>query len=132
MRVRTSLEARTSLIVVAFRLDLKLAMVMTRPRIGKAPSADHEIRPAMWLGEVPLAYRPALHAYASTNRRSRYPTYPAVCSKRATRLGNVDRPNRTPRCGRDCASGWMLSDQVFGPGGTRSKYASRICATSVP
>src|SRR5262249_18939823 len=32
--------------------------------------------------------------YASTNRRSRQATYRAVCSKRATLLGNVDRANR--------------------------------------
>src|SRR5262249_38064151 len=64
--------------------------------------------------------------YASTNRRSRRATYPAVCSKRATLLGNVDRPDRKLRCGRNRPSGSMLSVRVFGPGGTRSEYRSRI------
>jgi hypothetical protein len=64
--------------------------------------------------------------YASTNRRSRRTTYPAVCSKRATLLGNVDRADRKLRCGRNRPSGWTLSVQVFGPGGTRSEYRSRI------
>src|SRR5262249_60892003 len=35
--------------------------------------------------------------YASTNRRSRWATYPAVCNKRATLLGNVDRADRKLR-----------------------------------
>ena len=39
--------------------------------------------------------------YASTNRRNRQATYPAVSSKRATLLGNVDRANRKPQCGRN-------------------------------
>jgi hypothetical protein len=39
--------------------------------------------------------------YASTNRRSRQATYPAVCSKRATLLGNVDRADRNLRCRRN-------------------------------
>src|SRR5262249_51808779 len=39
--------------------------------------------------------------YASTNRRNRQATYPAVCSERATLLGNVDRANRKPQCGRN-------------------------------
>src|SRR6516165_2531498 len=64
--------------------------------------------------------------YASTNRRSRRATYPAVCCKRATLLGNADRANRELRCGRNRPSGWTLSVQVFGPGGTRSEYRSRI------
>ena len=37
----------------------------------------------------------------STNRRSRQSTYRAVCGKRATLLGNVDRADRKPRCGAE-------------------------------
>jgi hypothetical protein len=55
--------------------------------------------------------------YASTDRRSRQVTYSAVCSKRATPLGNVDRANRKPQCGRNLTKHWILSDQLFGPGG---------------
>src|SRR5262249_20290084 len=36
------------------------------------------------------------HCHASTNRRSGQATYPAVCSKRATLLGNVHRANGKP------------------------------------
>src|SRR5262252_10131261 len=39
--------------------------------------------------------------YASTNRRSRQATCPAVCGKRATLLGNVDRADRKPRYGAE-------------------------------
>jgi hypothetical protein len=39
--------------------------------------------------------------YASTNRRSRRATCPAVCSKCATLLGNVDRADRNLRCRRN-------------------------------
>src|SRR5262249_23306737 len=56
--------------------------------------------------------------YASTNRRNRQATYPAVCSKRATLLGNADRATRKPQCGRNWSGGRMLTVQVFGPGGT--------------
>src|SRR5215472_13559234 len=69
----------------------------------------------MWLR--PARQPPDLHVVVSTNRRSRKATYPAVCSKRATPLGNADRANRKPRCGRNGSSGWMLSVRVFGPGG---------------
>jgi hypothetical protein len=44
----------------------------------------------MWLGELLLAYRPIytlLCIYKSSRRTG---TYPAVCSKRATLLNNVD------------------------------------------
>jgi hypothetical protein len=51
----------------------------------------------------------------ATNRRNRQATYPAVCSKRATLLGNVP-------------SARMLSVEVFGPGGhdrnTAPEYVS--------
>jgi hypothetical protein len=43
---------------------------------------------------VLLANRPTMSCYASTNRRSGQPTYRAVCSKRATLLGNVHLANR--------------------------------------
>src|SRR5215467_16027740 len=78
----------------------------------------------MWLR--PARQPPDLHVVVSTNRRSRRATYAAVCSKRATLLGNADRANRKLRCGRNRPSGWTLSVQVFGPGGTRSEYRSRI------
>src|SRR5262249_50122903 len=78
----------------------------------------------MWLR--PARQPPDLHVVVSTNRRSRRATYAAVCSKRATLLGNADWANRKLRCGRNRPSGWTLSVQVFGPGGTRSEYRSRI------
>src|SRR5215831_5218358 len=78
----------------------------------------------MWLR--PARQPPDLHVVVSTNRRSRQATYAAVCSKRATLLGNADRANRKLWCGRNRPSGWTLSVQVFGPGGTRSEYRSRI------
>src|SRR5215467_4321913 len=78
----------------------------------------------MWLR--PARQPPDLHVVVSTNRRSRRATYAAVCSKRATLLGNADRANTKLRCGRNRPSGWTLSVQVFGPGGTRSQYRSRI------
>src|SRR5262249_32521636 len=78
----------------------------------------------MWLR--PARQPPDLHVVVSTNRRSRRATYAAVCSKQATLLGNADRANRKLRCGRNRPSGWTLSVQVFGPGGTRSEYRSRI------
>ena len=46
----------------------------------------------MWLSAA--RQPPDLHVVVSTNRRSRRATYAAVCSKRATLLGNVDRANR--------------------------------------
>src|SRR5215467_14490904 len=78
----------------------------------------------MWLR--PARQPPDLHVVVSTNRRSRRATYAAVCSKRATLLGNADRANRKLRCARNRPSGCTLSVQVFGPGGTRSEYRSRI------
>jgi len=38
-----------------------------------------------------LAYRRPYMRLCIWNRRSKWATYPAVCSKRATLLGNVDR-----------------------------------------
>jgi len=46
--------------------------------------------------------------YASTNRRGRRATYPAVCGKWATLSGNVDRANRKPQCGRNRTNGWNV------------------------
>jgi len=46
--------------------------------------------------------------YASTNRRSRQATYPAVCSKRATLLGSVDRANGRLQRARNRTSGWNV------------------------
>jgi hypothetical protein len=45
---------------------------------------------------------------ASTNRRGRRATYPAVCGKRATLPGNVDRAIRKPQCGRNRTNGWNV------------------------
>jgi hypothetical protein len=66
----------------------------------------------MWLGEVlaRLSSDPT-RCYASANRRSGQATYAAVCSKRATPLGNVQRANRKPPCGGNRPSGWMPSVQ---------------------
>jgi hypothetical protein len=58
--------------------------------------------------------------YASVNRRSRRATYPTVCSKRATLLGDANGP--TVCAGTERDSG-MLGGQLFGPGGD---YHSRI------
>src|SRR5258708_967218 len=59
-------------------------------------------------------------SYASANRRSRRATYPAVCSKRATLLGNANGPTACAGTERDNG---MLGRQLFGPGGD---YHSRI------
>ena len=53
-------------------------------------------------------------SYASANRRSRRATYPAVCSKRATLLGNANGPTACAGTERDNG---MLGRQLFGPGG---------------
>src|SRR5438874_12468519 len=53
-------------------------------------------------------------SYASANRRSRRVTYPTVCSKRATLLGNANGPTVCAGTERDNG---MLSGQLFGPGG---------------
>jgi hypothetical protein len=45
----------------------------------------------VWLGLSRSRAALATRCYASTNRRTRQATYPAVCGKRATLLGNVDR-----------------------------------------
>src|SRR5215471_19001491 len=39
--------------------------------------------------------------YAYTNRRRQTGNLPAVSSKRATVLGNLDRADREPQCGRN-------------------------------
>jgi len=57
-------------------------------------------------------------SYASTNRRGRRATYPAVCGKRATLSGNADRAKQKSRSagGTEQTAG-MLSGHLFGPGG---------------
>jgi len=71
-------------------------LVSSRRRSRRhTPHRDHEIRPAMWLGANLARLRSVTtRCYASTNRRSRQATYPAVCSKRATLLDNVHLANR--------------------------------------
>ncbi len=59
-------------------------------------------------------------SYASANRRSRRVTYPTVCSKRVTLLGNANGPAVCAGTERDNG---MLGGQLFGPGGD---YHSRI------
>src|SRR5947207_7639817 len=59
-------------------------------------------------------------SYASANRRSRRATYPTVCSKRATLLGDANGPSVCAGTERDNG---MLGGQLFGPGGD---YHSRI------
>jgi hypothetical protein len=54
---------------------------------------------------------------ASTNRRGRRATYPAVCGKRATLVGNVDRAIRSRSAGGTEQTAGMLSGHLFGPGG---------------
>src|SRR6516164_3724543 len=54
--------------------------------------------------------------YASTNRRSRQATYRAVCSKRATLLGNVDRDNRKAEVRAELTKRLDVNRQVFGAG----------------
>src|SRR5436190_23896462 len=60
------------------------------------------------------------HSYASANRRSRRATYPTVCSKRATLLGDA---NGLTVCAGTERDNGMLGGQLFGPGGD---YHSRI------
>ncbi len=62
------------------------------------------------VARVSLARLPSdpTRCYASTNRRSRQATYPAVCSKRATLLGNVDRANGRLQRARNRTSGWNV------------------------
>src|SRR5215469_18602855 len=81
----------------------------------------------MWLGEVLLAYRPTYTLLCIYKSSKQTGALPGGSGRRATLLGNVDRANRKLRCGRNRPSGWTLSVQVFGPGGTRSEYRSRIC-----
>src|SRR5947207_15166662 len=64
-------------------------------------------------------------SYASANRRSSRATYPAVCSKRATLLGNANGPTACAGTERDNG---MLGRQLFGPGGD---YHSRILERGV-
>src|SRR6266403_2050758 len=67
-------------------------------------------------GQAPKS-RPALlptFSYAAANRRSRRATYPTVCSKRATLLGNANGPTACAGTERDNG---MLGRQLFGPGG---------------
>ena len=78
------------------------------PQCGSGKSCSPTVRPT--------------RCYASTNRRSRQATYPAVCSKRATLLGNVIARNRKPQCGRNFTVHWMLSGHVRAWG----RYHSRI------
>src|SRR5260370_41709918 len=49
-----------------------------------------------------------LLSYASANRRGARVTYPAVCSKGVTLLGNADRADRKPQCSRNRTSGWNV------------------------
>ena len=49
-----------------------------------------------------------LLSYASANRRGARVTYPAVCSKGVTLLGNADRADRKPQCARNRTSGWNV------------------------
>jgi hypothetical protein len=62
-------------------------------------------------------------SYASSNRRGRRATYPAVCSKWVTQLGNADRANRKSRCGRNRTNGW---DVKWPPIRAWGQYHSRI------
>jgi hypothetical protein len=78
------------------------------PQCGSGKSCSPTVRPT--------------RCYASTNRRSRQATYPAVCSKRATLLGNLIARNRKPQCGRNFTRHWMLSGHVRAWG----RYHSRI------
>jgi hypothetical protein len=62
--------------------------------------------------------------YASANRRSKWTTYPAVCSKRVTLLGKYGSRKIESRRARGTEQALrMLGDQLFGPGGD---YHSRI------
>jgi hypothetical protein len=52
--------------------------------------------------------------YAGTNSANAQVTYPAVCGKRATFLGNGDSNKRMSGTGRPAG---LLRGQLFGPGG---------------
>jgi hypothetical protein len=77
----------------------------------------------MWLGEVLLAYRPALHAVmhlqiveAARQLTRRYVANGPHC------WADVNRANRKPQCGRNLTKHWMLSGHVRAWG----RYHSRI------
>jgi hypothetical protein len=89
--------------------------------IGTTLVADH-VRNGAWVSPFHLSrdLRAAMHlqiveAGGQLNRR--YVANEPHC------WGNVDRASGKSRCRWDQPSGWMLSVQVFGPGGT---YRSRI------
>jgi hypothetical protein len=75
----------------------------TRQRLAPVllPETEALLRSADKGGKIALGYLQLQPQEASTNRRSRQATYPAVCCKRATLLGNVDRANRKPQCERN-------------------------------
>src|SRR5437016_4026902 len=64
---------------------------------------------------------------ASTNRRGRRATYPAVCGKRATLPGNVDRAIRKPQCGRNRTNGWNVKWPAIRAWG---QYHSRVIGST--
>jgi hypothetical protein len=89
--------------------------------IGRTLVADH-VRNGAWVSPFHLSrdLRAAMHlqiveAGGQLNRR--YVANEPHC------WGNVDRASRKSRCRWNRPRGWMLSVQVFGPGGT---YRSRI------
>ena len=51
------------------------------------------------------------------------PTYRAVCGKRATLLGNVDRADRKPRCGAELTKRQDVKPPGFGAGGNNRNTA---------
>ena len=67
-------------------------------------------------GESRSCHSDPARSYASTNCRSNQATYSAVCGKRATLRGDVDRADRKSRRRWNRPRGSMLSGQVFGRG----------------
>jgi hypothetical protein len=71
-------------------------------------------------GESRSCHSDPARSYASTNCRSNQATYPAICGKRATLRGDVDRADRKSRRRWNRPSASMLSGQVFGRGHDRN------------
>src|SRR6266404_6915365 len=67
-----------------------------------------------------------ISCYASTNRRSRQATYPAVCNKLATLLDNVDRANRKAEVRAELTKRLHVKRPDIRARGILLKYRSRI------
>jgi len=76
--------------------DLDVVPLAGSSQVTQSECLLSQLRNLARLESCSSTVRPT-RCYASTNRRSRWATYPAVCNKRATLLGNVDRADRKLR-----------------------------------